>query len=278
MKYILFIFIIASGMISCRKSNNLSTSNDGSKLTAISSDSAGAWKFEYTGNLITSLGPDTDLNHYGNTANIQYINTDSIQYVTVNFFPDPSNYTIRYSLTSSKLPLQIDQSDNVGGTEHKYNIAKFSYLPNTDLLDSVLFNDYNNLIIFKCTYTGKNITVVTETEVSNNINLVIGTFNFTYSATPNIFRYTDSLIYIYTYPQMALWAQSMVVAAFFAETFSVSTFNSVTTGGITNGAWNQDSISSKMTYTLNADGKVTEEAFDNEIFEDLAGKRYYYQH
>jgi hypothetical protein len=277
MKYILFIFIIAVGMIACSKSNNLSTSNNGSKLTAISSDSAGAWKFGYMGDLITSLRPDTDLNQYGASANIQYMTTDSIKYVMVNFFPDPSNYTIIYSLTSSNLPLQIDKSNNIGGTEHKYNIAKFSYLANTDLLDSVLFNHYNDTIIFKCAYTGENITAITETEVSNNKNSIISSFNFSYVATPNIFRDADPLLYIYEYPQTALWAQSMVVAVFFSETFSASTFNIVTTSGITNGAWNQDSIRSKMTYSLNANGKITKEAFDNEIFEGLAGKRYSYQ-
>jgi hypothetical protein len=46
---------------------------------------------------------------------------------------------------------------------------------------------------------------------------------------------------------------------------------------ITNGAWNQDSIRSKMIYTLNANGKIAEEVFDNEIFEGLAGKRYFYK-
>lgn len=265
-------------MIACRKSNNLSTSNNGSKLTAISSDSAGAWKFGYTGNFITSLMPDTDLNLYGTMANIQYVNTNSIQNVTVNFFPDPSNYTIAYSVTSSKLPLRIEQSYIFNGTEYKSDIADFSYLLNTDLLDSVILNPGGNgPIIFKFTYADQNITGVTERQVSNNENVVIGTFSFTYSATPNIFRNTDSLLYIYTYPQTALRAQSMVVAVFFAETFSASTFNTVTTSGITNGAWNQDSISSKMIYTLNANGKIIEEAFDNKIFEGLAGKRYFYQ-
>ena len=83
MKYILLIFMIVS-VIACRKNDNLSSSNNGSKLTAISSDSAGAWRFGYTGDLITSMVADTSLRPYGFNASIQYSHTGSIDYVTVN--------------------------------------------------------------------------------------------------------------------------------------------------------------------------------------------------
>jgi hypothetical protein len=255
-------------VIACRKNDNLSSSNNGSKLTAISSDSAGAWRFGYTGDLITSMVADTSLRPYGFDASIQYSHTGSIDYVTVN--------SMTYSLTSLKLPSQIYETETVGGTEQKHDIATFTYLPNTGLLDSVLLNHYIDTIIFKFTYTGENITTVTETQVSNNERFALGSFNYTYSATPNIFRQADPLLYIYAYPQTALFAQSMVVATFFAETFSASTFSSITTSGATNSAWGQDSMTGNMTYTVNANGKVTGEVFDNEIFKALAGKKYYY--
>ncbi len=276
MKHSLLIFMCALEIIACRKSNSPDAGNNGSRLTAISSDSAGAWQFVYTGNLITDLAPDTAISRYGTNANIQYLNTDTIQYVTVDFY-DVNNYKIIYALASSKLPLHIDESYFVNGVQYHSNIAEFIYLPGTDLLDSVIVNtNVNAPIIFKFTYTGKNITSVVETQVYNNNSYLLSTFNYTYDNKPNVFRNTDSLLYIYTYPMTALRAQSMVVAAFFAETFSASKFNNISTDGITNGAWNQNLFGSKMTYTKNAAGKITEEIFTDEVFEGLAGKKFYY--
>jgi hypothetical protein len=101
----------------------------------------------------------------------------------------------------------------------------------------------------------------------------------TYGNTPNVFRHTDSLLYIYSYPASVFELQPELITAFFAETFSTATFNSLTTGGILGGQWNGEaysSFSSHMTYTLNADGKVTAEIFDT-FFNNIAGKRYYYK-
>jgi|GEM_PF-2323237 len=284
MKYKLLIFISVSTVIACRKSNNLDASDNGSKLIAISNDSAGEWRFGYTGNFITGIIEDTTPYRDGRkTANIQYTNTGSIQIVTI-IFPDSSSYI--YSLSYSKLPLRIDQSNYIDGIEHNSNFMDFSYFPSTDLLDSVIVNGVtlpllngvsNGHIIFKFIYTGQNITNITESIAdSNNQNVVLSTSDFTYSATPNIFRHTDSLLYIYTYPQIPSWGQPQDIAVFFAETFSASTFNSVTTSDVNNGIGDLISISSKMVYSLNANGRIIQEAFDSG-FEGIVGKRYYYQ-
>lgn len=278
MKYFSIILIFIVGIISCRKNNFSSrTKNVESKLNAIYSDSAGAWKFGYTNELITSLSPDTEIAQYGNTANIQYVQADPIQYVKLNFTADPTSFFLRFLLTPSKLPLQIDQGYFAGGTEHSAEFAKFIYVKNTNLLDSVIVKVYSGLsIIFKIIYTNQNIINITETSIYDGQRLATGTFNFSYIGVPNIFRHTDSLLYIYSYPQTVFYAQPMVIPAFFAETFSVSTFNSISISSIPGNLWGQDPVISKMTYVLNEDEKITEENFSNEIFEDLAGKKYYY--
>jgi hypothetical protein len=69
----------------------------------------------------------------------------------------------------------------------------------------------------------------------------------------------------------------MVIAAFFAETFSASTFNCVTTSGITSNGWIESSLKSKMIYHLNSHGKVTAETFSSNVFEGGAGKEYLYE-
>src|ERR1035437_5560206 len=277
MKYLFFVFICAIITISCRKGDNLRTSNNGTRLMAVSNDSAGTWKFGYTDNSITSIARDSNRTIHSFIDYLQYTTINSVQYVTLTSVQDTFNYSESYTLTSSKLPLSIDAMYTINGVKHTTNVAKFFYQQNTDLLDSVLYHPGSSLFVFKVIYTGKNITEITENQISNNQSAVINTFNFTYGTTPNVFLNTDSLLYIYTYPHTALFAQPMVIAAFFAETFSASTFDSITTSGITNAGWNQVTISSRMMYTLNADGKITEEAFNNNIFEFLAGKKYYYQ-
>ncbi len=272
MKHILILFISALIISSCLKSSGLP--GNGTKLMAISNDSAGAWQFGYTGNYITSIGPDPSLSPPYNqwdvqTCSIQYTNLNSFEYVSLSFVEDTLNWTINYTLTPSKLPLRIAGDIN----------AEFIYLPNTNLLDSVILYSGSDQLIFNVTYTGQNITEVTESQVLNNQNTVIGTYTYTYTTTPNVFRQTDSLLYIYSYPQTP-FDQSPVIAAFFAETFSASTFDSLCTyGPINYTGVITDTISGKMTYSLNADGKITEESFGNNYanFCELAAKKYYYQ-
>jgi hypothetical protein len=284
MKYLPVIFICLLWISACRKNDSAFHQNNGRRLTSIVRDSGGTFDFAYSNNLITSVRhsfPEQDAisTYSGSTSIVQYSNTDSNQLVSLGFFTNSSEYSISYILNSAKLPLRIFSAYTENRVVHQIYLARFFYFPNTDKLDSVILNSANNSewIIYKFNYAGQNITRITEWQISSTQNLQVAAFDFTYDPTPNIFRQTDPLLYIYSYPFTAFASQPMVIATFFAETFSRSTFNSVTTSGITSGAWQQNSLSSKMTFHLNSNGKVTAETFSNSIFEDLAGKKYLYE-
>jgi hypothetical protein len=273
MKSTLAMLLCIFGMIACRKSNASLVAGSGSRLTGIFVDSPGIiLNLGYTGDQITSMGRNY-------ATNIEYTDTNATQYVILHFYPDSLDYSITYALTTSKLPLRIDEHSFYGGSTYANNIAKFVYSQSTDLLDSVIaFPDkpYYGPLIFKFTYTGQNITQVTESQISNSIRYSIDTFNFTYSNTPNVFRYTNSLLYIYTDPISVFHAQPPFVASFFAETFSASTFNSMT---ISNAgfAWAGYTGTYTMNFTLNAEGRITEESFLTGSQASFADKKYYYQ-
>ncbi|MGN6531983.1 MAG: hypothetical protein ACTHK0_09545 [Ginsengibacter sp.] len=281
MKYIPLAFICLLATGACYKSNGLSGANDGDKLISIVSDSAGILHFGYRNHVITTLKQhmnDVDQD----SGIINYTKTDSNEIVSIGF--PQGNYTINYKLKSSKLPLLIYYTNPDTTYVHSPYMAEFFYIPGSDILDSVVYH-YFYPVVFKFTYSGQNISRITEWKELPAEKLQIGTFDFTYDSTPNIFRQTDPLLYIYSYPASA-FSQTMVMATFFAETFSGSTFNSVATSGITSNPWSQSPvtytmtpnlITSTMTYSLNSHGKVTEEAFSNHIFEVLVGKKYVYE-
>lgn len=173
---------------------------------------------------------------------IQNLNTGSFQYEEVMMLSDSFHEVIAdtfhnvttYTFTSSKLPPRVDYSYSADGLEKKSSGPRFFYHLNSNILDSVTLVAYNVPIIFTFTYNNHNISKLTESHLYNNQKMELETYDFTYGATPNIFRQTDSLLYIYKYPLTGPYAQPMVIAAYFAETFSASTFNSVTAKGILN--------------------------------------------
>lgn len=288
MKNIPVIIFCLLGITACRKDNHSSVENNGTRLTSIVTDSSGTFNFTYTNNLISGVKEsifthDTpSLLEYSSIWTVQYSDTDSNQLVSLHFFGDSNQYAIRYIITPSKLPTLIFGTYKENNTLNSTDLAKFIYFPNTDILDSVIDNfwpstDTSEKKIYKFNYSGQNITEITEWQVSSTQNLLIATFDFTYGRAANIFRQSDPLLYIYSYPLTALGVQPMVIAAFFAETFSSSTFNSITTSGITTDGWFQNSMSSKMNYQLNSHGKVTAEIFSNDNFQGLAGKKYLYE-
>jgi hypothetical protein len=274
-------------LLSCGKHSSSGLDN-GTHLLSISCDSAGDWRFGYTGSSITSILPDANTSANGGrgTSQIVYTGTGSSQYVSLTSGGGPDTLTtLTYTLNQSKLPLSIDWAYTQGNSIQNFNEAVFVY-GQTNMLDSVKeifgyssgpggFDTIRYTYTF--TYTGQNITRIVQQYVSREQNFILGIFTFNYGNTPNIFRHTDSLLYVYAYPITALFAQPMVVASFFAETFSASTFDSVSVYSEDFDPQGPATYSSKMTYSLNAAGKVTEEVFSESFFEGLAGKKFGYQ-
>lgn len=257
------LWCIAATAIACHKSP------PPSKLVSISSDSTGAWDYTYTGNQITGItaGP-TSNPHFPRYAQVRYTDSAGQRYVNVLDFGDSISYL--YALNGEEMPTRI--------VSNGMFLASFIYRPGSDLLDSVIYDldgYYKNT--FKIAYTGQNITGITERYISSDQNFIISTYNFTYNNTSNVFRKTDPLLYIYTYPSTALIAQPMVVAAFFAETFSANTMDSISLYSANFNSGNPGTYSTGVTCMTNADGKISAEVFSESVFEGLAGKAYVYR-
>jgi hypothetical protein len=277
MKEFFFICLCVTGMVSCSKPRSSTSFDNGKKLIAIECDSAGSWEFGYAGNLIAKMSQDTTV---AGGSSIQYTDSGSDQLVTVFSTYDSISYPIIYTVSAAKLPLTIDQPYTYGGTPYLEE-ADFIYFPMTSLLDSVtltLYGGGNTQLqnTYKFTYTDQNITQIDMNLVSGNVSYGIGSVAVAYSHSANIFRHTDSLLYIYAYPGTVFQAQPMLIAAFFAETFSASTFNGISLSGLITEAYQNDT-SSKMTYTLNQDGKLIAETFDDFIFAFVVGKKFVYK-
>jgi hypothetical protein len=78
---------------------------------------------------------------------------------------------------------------------------------------------------------------------------------------------------VYAYPYTVAGEQDVIIAAFFAETFSAHTFNKLTAIN----SYEFGSFSSNMTYTVNQDGKITSENFVPAQYGELAAKNFYYK-
>jgi hypothetical protein len=265
MRYAVVLYVSILLLASCQRSNILNESgNNGNKLISISSDSAGIFQFGYSHDTITSVSGNQ-------SANIQFIKTGDTPCVSISY-PGHTD-TTKYFLNSFKLPTKIALI--IDGVESAYRVD-FFYQNGTALLDSAVVNEYGRQLIFKATYSGNNISQIQESDVYPTQSAIVATFNYTYSSENNIFRKTDSLLYIYSYIQPVLENQAMVSATFFAETFSASTFNSIHVSGITSNAFPNNQTST-MIPSVNKNGKIVAETFSDPAFESLAGKRYTYQ-
>ena len=262
------LWCIAATAIACHKSP------PPSKLVSISSDSTGAWDYTYTGDQITGITADPASNpHYPGYAQVRYTDSAGQRYVNVLDFGDSVSYL--YALNKEGMPTQISVASEIPG--YACVLGIFIYQPGTDLLDSVIYcPDGSYQYTFKIAYTGQNITGITERYISSSQSFIFNTYNFTYNNTANVFRKTDPLLYIYTYPSSALGAQPMVVAAFFAETFSANTVDSINLYSTNFDSGRPGAYSTGVTCMTNADGKISAEVFSEFVFEWLAGKAYVY--
>ena len=272
MKYIPVIFVCLL-ICACRKSDNRMATN-GTRLISITSDSAGIISFEYSNNLITSITERLPIREAPDESSVvYYTNTGSNHLVSVR----SAGNSFNYKLNSSDLPLLISDSyTDSGGIVHESNLAEFIYLPNTDILDSInkFYSDTLNFV-YKFEYSGQNISKITEWQKTPTMYLSVATFEYTYGTTANVFRQTDSLLYIYNYPNTAILGQTIVAGFFFAETFSKSTFSSMKTYELVNDGNPYNSY--KISCELNSKGKITSETLDNDIVNNDIIKKYVYQ-
>ena len=264
MKYITFCYASIFFLASCTRNNNLIADN-GARLKSITNDSAGTLHFNHTNDTITSVSGHQ-------IADIQYKAAGDTPCVSIVYSDEEM---IKYYLNSRKLPTKIIFY-NTGGIASNYRID-FFYRNGTFLLDSAVLDENGYKLIYNVFYSGNNISRIQESNVSANGNVVVATFDYTYGSENNILRKTDSLLYIYSNIQPALDRQAMVTAAYFAETFSASTFSSIQVRGITSDYVFPYNQTSTMTPSLNKNGKIVREFFSDPVFDGLAGKRYTYQ-
>ncbi len=260
MKYRFVAFLCLSSLIACHKGvRTINPAMD--TLIGISVDTAGVYGFTYSGGEISGITqglPDTAGFYLGN---IHYTDDEVLVY-----FPTVET-SYQYELNAYKLPIQISWSPN--NTTSIVPLAVFAYAPGTDMLDSVMMYPYNGTFTYTFQYTGQDITQVDEKFEGTPL----GTFQFGYGGANNIFRASDSIFYVYAYPYTVAGEQDVIIAAFFAETFSAHTFNKLTAIN----SYEFGSFSSNMTYTVNQDGKITSENFVPAQYGELAAKNFYYK-
>ncbi|MGI8950777.1 MAG: hypothetical protein ACR2FN_04230 [Chitinophagaceae bacterium] len=255
MKQILILLFFICVVLSCRKNIDTFTPNvdgDTTKLISITNDSIN-FSYSYTNNRMTDIyihyinSPDS--NHY---AHLDY----SDNYIKVSDLQG-LNYT-EYFLTDLKLPLKIVKYSDYSINPETIN---FFYKPGTNLLDSV--NDIhaqNTYAHYELNYDGENII-----EIKQFINSLESDFSYSYdTSTPNIFRQTDSLLYVYTNPFGGVGGGGIVGSDFFGyfpKLFSASTFKTVTYR-VAEGAPN---LTDTLNYTLNNKGKISSEGYNSNL-------------
>jgi hypothetical protein len=252
MNKVLFLFFLACVFYSCKKDAAIltsKTSKDSTKIISISSneDTSANFFYSYTNNRVTDIywfyQNLLDSFHY---AHLDYLGDN---YIKVT---DPKNelrYT-EYYLTDLKLPLTIIKHPDILDEKE---IINFYYKQGTNLLDSIndsLTNGYYSMH-YDFNYEGENISKIL---ITGSYSGGSGEYslNYTYdTSTPNIFRYTDSLLYVYTDPFAQQISTTYIPQNFFANTFSASTFRTISYTG------NPFNYAATISYILNYNGKIS---------------------
>ena len=152
------------------------------------------------------------------------------------------------------------------GTQYNSK-ADFFYKAGTNVLDSVngyYLNTSNSYMHFTFEYEGGNIS-----KTIRNEGLLTDTFTYAYDVTPNLFRNSDPLLYVYS----DLWGQLSplcyydypfyTMVFFFPKVFStstLSTFSYTSWGSIING---------KLNYKLSNDNKVLKEWYGGDMAKNI---------
>jgi len=181
-------------------------------------------------------------------------------YVKVTDFPFTSFF--EYFLNNSKLPTSIIQHYD---QSHKGEL-NFFYKAGTIILDSAVWTvagvPFKEKYAF--TYSGGNINEIRIDHFNSDGTVSKTNFSYTYYTSPNIFRSTDSLLYIYINPQADLNFHNLLF--YFPKIFSAATFKTYShfDGVKLNGG--------TLNYTTNSAGKITKEWYDGYGY----GYDYYY--
>ena len=221
-------------IVSCKKEQSKST------LTGYK-DSLSKYQAAYTNGKISVL-QSSDAS--------QWLFEYKDDYVKVSEFPFSSYF--EYFLNNSKLPISIikhyDQS-------HKGEL-NFFYKAGTITLDSAVLTEAwaPFKVKYTFTYSGGNINQISIDNFNADGTVSKTNFSYTYYTTPNIFRSTDSLLYIYINPQADLNFHNLLF--YFPKIFSAATFKTYSyfDGIKLNGG--------TLNYTTNSVGKVTKEWYD----------------
>lgn len=168
-----------------------------------------------------------------------------------------SDMEVEYFLNSYKLPVRIVYTFK-GGASPIIREANYYYKQGTKNLDSVTSNAgwdgaIKNKYLF--VYNGENIEKVTiYSHYSYTTAVSESSLSYTYTSTPNVFRNSDPLLFIYTNPLASFSYHSLLF--YFPKTFSASTF---ATGSHPNYPAEK---TFKLHYSTNSDGKIIKEWYD----------------
>ncbi|HYK45065.1 MAG TPA: hypothetical protein VEV83_07850, partial [Parafilimonas sp.] len=230
------------------------------RLISITGDSAD-FLFAYENDTITDVlarhddGQQSIDTTYSPYAHIRYESNNYIKATS----PADSFYYTEYFLNADHLPSQIIMHFDKWGNK---DVVDFFYNPSTNLLDSV--HDTNDGVHFTrayMEYDGYDITRI-KTTFPYFTGLIENNSEYDYDkTTPNVFKTTGSLFYIYQIPfgtynfinSWVVYHQELIV-----KMFSHSTFNNMR---YSNAGYDwQDT----MHYTLNTEGKLETVSYENE--------------
>ncbi|MDQ3845639.1 MAG: hypothetical protein M3342_16760 [Bacteroidota bacterium] len=239
--YFFYVLVVVASIsaLSCKKREHI---NNSKNLLSGYKDSLSRYNVTYTNGRINTLLRN-GVFYYSFEYKDNYVKASEQQAY------------IEYFLNNSGLPLRIIRKYGVSNVDETH----FYYKTGTNILDSVVSNNsYDWLAIYdkySFLYNGGNIEQVIKSSFYRNGTVSKDTFSYTYNPTPNIFRHTDPLLYIYVNPGFAMYYFQNLLF-YFPKVFSAATFN---TYSFPEGTRRRHG---KLNYILNSKGKITKEWYD----------------
>ncbi|HVG13631.1 MAG TPA: hypothetical protein VM935_01685 [Chitinophagaceae bacterium] len=173
---------------------------------------------------------------------------------------------VEYFLNNANLPNKISRFYFATSNYPSFsNEILFYYKAGTNYLDSAVAlstSTWKEKVKYTFTYNGDNIAKATEQVFYKDGVETESVTSYTYESSPNIFRNTDPLLYVYINPIADLSYHNFLF--YFPKIFSAHTFStySLHSGRV-----------GKLNYTLNDKGKITKEWYDQYGY----GYEYFYE-